>query len=164
MSNDVYGKILNIERRNWNRRLSPQKQSIIYELVDSWIRRIESTIQSLSNLSVINITDEKRLLNSEIADNIGTLYYNYMKSIDGSTALYIEQIVLNLPWNLGYGKQYIKESSQILNHYIQNRIRVTAKNQIVIKDSELRAIINEAIREEIDKLLNGSPQYNYLMS
>jgi hypothetical protein len=40
----------------------------------------------------------------------------------------------------------------------------TAKNQIVIKDSELRAIINEAIREEIDKLLNGSPQYNYLMS
>jgi hypothetical protein len=40
----------------------------------------------------------------------------------------------------------------------------TAKNQIVIKDSELRAIINEAIREEIDKLLNGSPQSNYLMS
>jgi hypothetical protein len=40
----------------------------------------------------------------------------------------------------------------------------TAKNQIVIKGSELRAIINEAIREEINKLLNENPQSNYLMS
>jgi hypothetical protein len=59
-------------------------------------------------------------------------------------------------------KNLVKISSMKLASLVKEE--KTAKNQIVIKDSGLRAIINEAIREEIDKLLNGNPQYYYLMS
>lgn len=139
MNDDVFNNIRNIEIRNWNRKLSQRNISFIYELVDAWHRRIDSTIQMLgSNTPIMDgVPDSRGFYRSNIFDNVGEIVYQYIMDEVGNLALFIENIVFNLPWNLGSGRIAINELH-------------LCKNKILIKESQLRSII----RESLKKILN----------
>ena len=135
MNDNLFTYIRDIEKRNWNRRMSPKNMSVVYELVDVWHRRIDSTIQMLSSNSptVDGECDNRGFYRCEISDNVGEIAYQYIMDESGKLALFIENITFNLPWNLGTGRIAITESS-------------LGKSKVIIKESQLRSIISETIK------------------
>ncbi len=136
INDSLFNNIRNIEERNWNRRLSPRSMSVVYELLDIWHRRIDSVIQMLSSNSPTtdDSPNNNGFYHASISDNVGEIIYQYVMDETGKFALFIENIIFNLPWNLGTGKIYI-------NEFLLN------KNKIVIKESQLRSIIRETLRK-----------------
>ncbi|MCF0125309.1 MAG: hypothetical protein HUJ68_06055, partial [Clostridia bacterium] len=146
LSNDTFNKIKSIETHNWNRRLSPKNMSVIYELVNTWHRRIDSTIQMLSvnKPTSNNIPDSNNIYQCEIQDDIGIIKYQYIIDEKGNIALFIVHIVFNLPWNLDGGRLKIE-------HKIYNTIN-NMKNTIRLTESQLHNVIKESVKQVISEM------------
>ena len=141
MSNTTFSTIKTIETRNWNRRLSPRNMSIIYDLVDVWHRRIDSTIQMLSSNTPTTDSnpDTNGIYQCDIQDNIGSIKYQYIMDEEGKNALYVLHIDFNLPWNLGSGRLNIRENKQ-------NITMKNTKKKIRLTESQLYKLIKESVK------------------
>lgn len=145
ISTPLFNRISEIKVKNWNRRLSKEKSSKIYELVDTWIRRIDESIQYLGGNELITDgnPDSNGFYSKDIPDEIGTIYYQYIADDFGSKALFVENIEFKLPWNLGVGRLFVIEDKQY--------------NTI----NNLDNIIRRVIKEEVDSTI---PEAEYCVS